>query len=357
MAQSRIGFMFLIVSFLATACAPTPQPDASRTPAVATTGAGLIRLPVAIRADSPLVYLPYEVAKALKYFEAEGLDVNLRYMPGAAQATGALLSGSVMFSAGSLEEAIRAQPQGRALKMIVVFAGSPDVAVLVRSDLSDSIRSPSDFKGKKIGVTAIGDGTHLLAAVLAAGAGLKNGDYTVVAVGSGTMAAAFGRQSIDVGFISGPYVTQLLKSGKTVLLADLRTPADTDKYLGGEFPSSGMFAAANTLQSRPDIAQKMVNALVKAQGYMRTHTAKELVEALPDDVSGSDKKAWIDAYGASAGMYSWDGKATQAGVENVVAAYRLFGAIKPDQQIDAAALFDNSWVDKTREQTPGRSER
>ena len=257
-----------------------------------------------------------------------------------------LLSGAVMFSAGSLEEAIRAQPQGKALKLIVVFARSPDVAVLVRSDLGDAIRSPADFKGKKIGVTAIGDDTHLLATVLAAGAGLKTEDYTVVAAGSGTMAAAFGRQSIDVGFISGPYVTQLLKSGKTVLLADLRTPADTDKYLGGEFPSAGIFAAANTLQSRPDIAQKMVNALVKAQGYMRTHTAKELAEALPDNVIGSDKQAWADDYGASAWYVFPDGKATQAGVENVVAAYRLFGAIKPDEKIDAAALFDNAWVDR-----------
>ena len=341
---------FLVCLLLAAACAPagvpTAQPDASRAPALATSGAGLIRVPFAIGALSPLVYLPYEVAKAFKYFEAEGLDVNLRYAPGDALAAGALPSGAVMFSAGSLEETIRAQPQGQALKMIVVLTRSPDVAVLVRGDLAGSIRSPADFKGRKIGVTAIGDGTHLLATVLAAGAGLKTEDYTVVAAGSGTMAAAFGRQSIDVGFIAGPYATQLLKNGRTFLLADLRAPADTDKYLGGEFPSAGIFAAANTLQSRPDIAQKLVNALVRAQGYMRTHTAKELADALPDNVIGSDKQAWADDYAASLGMYSPDGKATQAGIENVVAAYRLFGAIKPDEKIDSAALFDNTWVDK-----------
>jgi NitT/TauT family transport system substrate-binding protein len=323
--------------------------DAAHTPAaLATTSAGLIQVPVAIGADVSLAYLPYEVARSFKYFEADGLAVNLRYTPGTTQAGAALMSGSVMFSADSLEDAIGAQPQGKALKMIVSFTRCPGVAVLVRSDLSDAIRSPADFKGKKIGVTSIGAGTHLLAAALAARAGFKLEDYTVAAVGSSTMAAAFARQAIDVGFVSDPFATQLLKSGKVVIMADLRTQADSEKYLGGEFPLVGMLAAADTLQERPDIVQKMVNALVRAQAYIRAHTARELADALPDDVTGRDKQAWTDAYSASAGMYSSDGRATQTGVENVVAAYRLFGAIKPDDKIDAAALYDTFFVDRVK---------
>lgn len=341
---------FLIMVLLVAACAPaggaTALPEATRVLAVATTSAGLMRVPVAIGAGSEFLYLPYAVAKGLKYFEAEGLDVELRYAPGDAQATGALTAGMAMFSAGPLEEAIRAQTQGKALKMIVVFARSLDVVVLVRGDLGDAIRSPADFKGRTIGVGAIGDGTHLLATVLAAGAGLKLEEYTVSAVGTGTMASAFERRAIDVGFISGTSAAPLLKSGKASRLADLRTVADTDKYLGGEFPSAGLFAAADTLRSRPDIVQKMVNALLRAQSFMRAHTAQELADALPDDVSGSDKQTWVEAYGAATRMYSPDGKATQPGVENVVAAYRLFGAIKPDAKIDAEALFDNTWVER-----------
>jgi NitT/TauT family transport system substrate-binding protein len=304
-------------------------------------------VPVAIGGDS-LVYLPFEVARSLRYFEAEGLEVNAQYMTGDTQAAAALLSGAVMFSAGSLADAIKAQPQGKALKMVMSFTRSPGVAVLVRSDLSESINSPADFKGKKIGVTSIGAATHLLAVTMAARAGLKTEDYTALAVGSSTMAAAFARQVVDVGFISDPFATQLLKSGKVVMLADLRTQAGAEKYLGGEFPFAGMLAAADTLQSRPGIVQKMVNALVKAQAYMRAHTAKELADMLPDDVTGSDKQAWIDVYSASVGMYAVDGRATQPGVENVVAAYRLFGAIKPDDKIDVAALYDTSFVDEVR---------
>ena len=326
--------------------APTAQPDATPALALPTTAAGLVRVPVAIGAGSPFLYLAFQAARSLKYFEAEGLDVNLKYAPGEAPAEDALSAGGVLFAAQSLQQAIRAQAQGKTVKMIVVLARSPDVVALVRSDLSDGVRSPADFKGRHIGVGALGDNTHLLAALLAAGGGLKPDDYTPVAVGTGTMAAAFARRAIDVGFIAGPAAPAVLKTGSAVLLADLRTPAAADQYLGGEFPSAGLFASAATLQSRPELAQKMAAALLKAQGYLRAHTAQQIADALPDDLIGSDKQAWIDAYRASTTMYSPDGKSTEPGVANVIAAYRLFGAIPPNAALDPSALFDNTWVDR-----------
>lgn len=365
--KGTLVLLIALVTLLAAACgpaatpttgpAPTTAPGAQNTPvpaaATATPAptkapAALVKVPVAVGSAASLVYLPYDVAKSLKYFEDEGLDVDLQYMSGGTQAATALLSGSVMFSGNSLDHAIKAQPQGKVLKMISSFTRYPGIAVMVRSDLKDQIKTMADFKGKKIGVTSVGSGTHVLAATLAAKAGLKMDDYTIVAAGSSTMPAAFESKSIDVGFNSDPFATQIVKKGLAVLIADLRTQADTEKYLGGEFQFTGVLVQGDTIKSNPVVVQKMVNAIVRAEKLILSKTPAELAQLLPDDVTGKDKQAWIDGLVATLAVYPKDGKVTQAGVENAVAAHRLFGTIKPDDKIDIAGLYDNSFVEKVK---------
>ena len=348
----------LLVALLAVACnppaAPASAPAAQNTPAataasdLAATPGSPIKVRIAVGPAGSLVYLPIDVAQALKFFDAEGLVVDLQVMPDSTQAEAALLSGSVMFSGGLFDDAVRAQPQGKDLTMIVSFTRYPAIVVMVRADLKDSIKSPADFKGRKIGVTAIGAVTHVLAATLAAKAGLKPDDYTVLPVGSGTMANAFENKDIDVGVNFDTFATQLLKSGGVVSLGDLRTPAGSEQYLGGEYQFTGMLVDAATIKRRPEIVQKMVNAVVKAMAYMRAHSARELADALPDDVTGKDKQAWIDAYGASLDTYAPDGRVSTAGAENAVAANRQFGTIKPGDRIDIEALYDNTFVDRVK---------
>ncbi len=347
-----MALILLVVALLTAACsplaAPLTAPPPARSPAVATANGSLITVSVAAGSADSLVYLPLDVARTLKYFEAEGLDVNLRVMPGSEPAASALLSGSAIFSGDSFDRAITAQAQGKDLKMIVSFARCLGLVVMVRADLKDNILSPADFKGRKIGVTSIGGATHVLAATLAERAGLTPGDYTIVPVGSSTMAAAFENQDIDVGINADPFATQLLQSGTVVSLADLRTQSGTEQYLGGEFQFSGLLVDGATIKSKPQIVQKMVNAIVKAMAYMQAHSVRELAGVLPDDVTGKDKQLWIDAYSASAGIYPPDSKVSQEGVENAVNVYRLFGIIRPGDKIDTEALYDNSFVDTAR---------
>ncbi len=366
--KGKIICVLLIVALLAVACGPaattaptsapatnttapagsTSAPAATSTAAAtaAPTKAPLTKVSIAVGSASSLVYLPYDVAKALKYYQDEGLDVDLQYMSGGTQAATALLSGSVQFSGNSLDHAIKAQPQGKDLKMVVSFTRYPGIAVMVRSDLKDKIKDIKDFKGMKIGVTSVGAGTHVLAQTLAVKAGLKPDDITIVPAGSNTMAAAFEAKQIDVGFNSDPFATQLIQSGRVVLLADLRTEADTTKYLGGEFQFTGALVSSDLIKSKPDLVQKLVNALVRAELFVRTHTAEELAQAVSEDVTGKDKQAWIDALKATRPSLSLDGKVNQKGVENAVDAHRIFGTIGPSDKIDIAALFDNSFVDK-----------
>ncbi len=335
----------IVVALLALGCrANATTAPRGATAAASTAAAGPAKVVVAVGSAPSLFYLPYAVAKALHYYEDEGLDAEVQYLPGGAQAAAELLSGAAQFSGNSLDQAIRAQAQGKTLKMVVSFTRLPGLAVVVRGDLKDEIREIKDLKGRKIGVSAIGSDAHVLLQALVVKAGLKPADITVVPTGASTMAAAFDAKQIEAGVSADPFATQLLNGGRVALLADLRADADTTRLLGGEFQFSGALVSADLMRSRPEIVQPMVNALVRAETYILTHDDVELAQVLPNDVTGQDKQAWIVALKGTRPALSPDGRIAQTGVENALDAHRVFGTIGPRDRIDVQALYDNAFV-------------
>ncbi|MBI5876543.1 MAG: ABC transporter substrate-binding protein [Chloroflexi bacterium] len=319
---------------LLAACAPTASP-APPTPALP---ARLV-VTLADTATSPL-YLPVSLAAALKYFDAEGLAVDLRYAPGGDVPAGSLFAGQ------SVDYAVR----NRQWRVIAALTRTPAVALLVRADLKASIASPAALKGRRIGVSAIGAHTHIIATALLQKAGLATSDYTIVPVGASTLAAAFESHSIDAGFGYEPYVSQLLADGKATVLADLRTPEETERWLGGGYPYTALLADAGALAAYPATAQKMVNALARAQAYMRARTPDEVAAVLPDAATGRDKQQWVAAYRALRPAFAPDARSDGGGIEMVVSAVRLLGLIKPAEAIEPASLFDNTYADIAAQQ-------
>ncbi len=153
------------------------------------------KVPVAVGSEHALVYLPWDVAKALGYFDQEGLDVEITYTKGGSEAATALASGSVEYSGNAIDHAIAAAERGKSLVMIADFMNQPGIALLVRPGDRDKYKTFADFKGKTIGVTSIGSATHVLAIWMAHRAGLGKDDIKIIGVGGGsTMIAGAGRQ-------------------------------------------------------------------------------------------------------------------------------------------------------------------
>ena len=89
--------------------------------------------------------MPWDLAKALNYFEDENLDVQLNYANAGTDAATALLSGSVDFTGNSIDHSIKAQVAGKPTKMVVSFAKLPGTGFVVRGDLKDSVKSVKDL--------------------------------------------------------------------------------------------------------------------------------------------------------------------------------------------------------------------
>src|SRR5256714_12720456 len=135
---------------------------------------------------------------------------------------------------------------------------------MVATSKAGSIKSAADLKGKKLGVTDIGSGTHTISLALLGKAGYKGSDASFVAVGAGnTFIAAIKNGTIDAGMTTEPTITRLLQSGDAKVLIDLRTPESTRAALGGDYPFIGIFAKTDWVNSPKAVPHGLVNGSVK----------------------------------------------------------------------------------------------
>jgi hypothetical protein len=65
-------------------------------------------------------------------------------------------------------------------------------------------------------------------------------------------------------------------------------------------------------------------------------------------VTGPDRSLYIAALQHSLPSFSKDGLISEAGVMNAIEANKSLGVIKPDEQIDASALYTNDFVNAVK---------
>ena len=339
-----------------TPAATSAAPAASGTKAAATKPPR-VTVKVSIGSAASLIYLPWDLAKALNYFEDENLDVQLNYAAAGTEAATALLSGSVDFTGNSLDHSIKAQIAGKPTKMVVSFAKLPGTAIIVRGDLKDTVKTTKDLKGMTVGATSVGSGTHLLLTYIMNQAGLvQDKDYTFKPCGSGTMAATLDSKGAAACMNSDPFITSYVNAGKGFVLpgGDLRTQKDTTALFGGDYQFTGAVTTQDFITKNPDVVQRVVNALVKADRYIAVNAAKDIAAKLPDTVTGNDRELYIKALDIAKGYYSTDGVIDQKGVDNVLKLNiedcknnpTLCPNLKPTDQVDSKALYDNSFAQK-----------
>jgi NitT/TauT family transport system substrate-binding protein len=305
------------------------------------------KVPIVVGSEHALVYFPWDLAKALGYFDQEGIDADITYTKGGSEAATALASGSCDYSGNAIDHAIAAAERGKSLVMISDFMNQPGIALMVRPGDREKYKTFADFKGKTVGVTSIGSATHVLAIWMAHRAGLGKDDVKIVGVGGGaTMISALSGNQVDATYGNDPYATTLIKTGRGVQWLGLYTSADTRRALG--FPQycfTGALTRSDVIEKKPDRTQKIVNALVRAHKYMATHTSAQIAAALSDEFrGGTPADNWSAAYSHSRPAYTQHGEIALEGVRAVIETNGYF--LGTASKVDPAKLFDNAFTDK-----------
>lgn len=340
----------LVAGLILSACQPmTPVPAAPGAAPAPKEEVKKEKVTVAVGAEHAIVYLPFDVAAALGYYEEEGLDVDLQYFRGGSASASALIGGSAEFSGNAIDHALKAQIKGKELRMVVNFMDLPCVTLVARKDLEGELKTPADLKGRKVGITRKGSATHILAVYVVKQAGLSAEDIEIVDVGAATMPAALEAREVDAAWGAAPYTTQVIKAGKAFPLVDLCQPEQAKAAIGGKAAFTGMLTRGDVIEKRPEVVQKMVNAIVKAQKFITSHTAEEIVAVLPKEVTGEDVETYIEALQANLPAFNRNGGITpREGLERVVDLHRTFGTLKPEDTVDIDALYDNTFAEKAQ---------
>jgi NitT/TauT family transport system substrate-binding protein len=233
--------------------------------------------------------------------------------------------------------------------MVASFTTLPTVTLVIRRDLKQQIRSIQDLKGRRLGVTAIGAGTHVLAAYILKKSGGSITDVEVSAVGSGiTLIQALKTGKIDAAMATDPTTTALLMSGDAALLLDMVTFDETQRIFNGEYQFTGLLTRPDLIASRPLVVQSVVNAMVKANRFIATHSAADIALRLPASIV-QDRYIYVKSLEHTRPSFSKDGLVTRSGVANNLQSQVAFGSVRASSaSLDPASFFDMQFVLKTQ---------
>src|SRR3954464_7802455 len=166
-----------------------------------------------------LYYLPLTIAEQKGFFKEEGLNVSINDFGGGAKSLQSLIGGSVDVVTGAYEHTIRMQQKGQDIQAVVELGRFPGIVLAVRKDMADKVKSPADFKGLKIGVTAPGSSTALTAQYALVKNGLSATDAALIGIGSGASAVAAVKQGqVEVISHLDPVISKLETDGDISIL-------------------------------------------------------------------------------------------------------------------------------------------
>jgi ABC-type nitrate/sulfonate/bicarbonate transport system substrate-binding protein len=181
-----------------------PGPVGAQAPATVTVG---------LLGPFPFYWANY-VAADHGLFKAQGLTVETTLFTRPSEAVQALVGGSVNVAQVSADAFINAIDAGAPISIIGQMIGNPGFTVIVQPE----IKSWSEVKDKKVGVSAPKDGAAVVFRMMAEANGLKESDYAFIPVGTTpNRYAALKSRAVDVAVMAPPFDFQAMDEGYRLL--------------------------------------------------------------------------------------------------------------------------------------------
>jgi NitT/TauT family transport system substrate-binding protein len=305
------------------------------------------KVTIAVGGKNLLYYLPLTIAEQLKYFDAEGLEVEVVDFAGGSRALQAVVGGSADVVSGAFEHTLNMQAKGQPMRAFVLQGRAPQIVLAVSTKTMPNFKSVADLKGKKIGITAPGSSTNIMANFVLAKAGIKPADVSFIGVGASSGAVAAIRSGqIDAISNLDPVITILQREGDIRIISDTRDPAESERVFGGPMPAACLYAPVSFVEKNPNTAQALANAIVRANKWIQKASSSEVIKVVPESFLLGDRAVYIDAFLKAKAALSPDGMFPDAGSATALRALSSVDDKLASAKLDLRANFTNEFARK-----------
>ena len=308
------------------------------------------KLAIAVGGKAAFYYLPLTIAEQLGYFKAEGLEVEINDFAGGAKALQAVVGGSADVCSGAFEHTIALQSKGQYYQAFVLQGRAPQIALGVSTKNMPNYKTLADLKGKKIGVSAPGSSTNMVANLVLSRAGIKPADVSYIGVGTAAGALAAMRSGqIDAMSNTDPVMTMLEQKGEVKIISDTRTLKGTLDVFGGSMPAACLYASAEFIQKNPNTCQALANAIVHGLKWLQTAGPSDIIKTVPEAYLLGDRALYLASFNKVREAISLDGIIPDDGGKIALKALASFDpSIKADK-IDLTKIYTNVFAKRAKD--------
>lgn len=277
------------------------------------------------------------VAEDQGFFRKHGLDVKHVYVSSGSVALAALASGDAQFYTGS--------PTGATLGAVAGGLDAVFVAGLINKlngafVVAPSIRSPSDLKGKTIGLQSIGGGVWMITMMVLNHWELdpKRDDIRFRIIGDLSVLA----QSIVSRVIDGSYLTYTFAS--KVERQGFRILADLAK-LPIPYQNTGIIARRSFVNSSPEVVERFLRALADGVAFVMEPANKtSVMRSLARGLRLPRTEDALEGYEGMLTLYERQIYPTMEGIRNAIQVVGMTN--ERIRSLKAEALVDDRFVKK-----------
>jgi NitT/TauT family transport system substrate-binding protein len=308
------------------------------------------KIALSVGGKAAFYYLPLTISEQLGYFKAEGLDVEISDFAGGARALQAVVGGSADVCSGAFEHTINLQSKNQMFQAFVLQGRAPQIAFGVSTKNMPDYKSIADLKGKKIGVSAPGSSTNMMANLVLSRGGLKASDVSFIGVGTAAGAlTALRSGQIDAMSNTDPVMTMLEQRGEVKIISDTRTLKGTTEVFGGPMPAACLYAPMDFIRKNPNTCQALANAIVHGLKWLQTAGPSDIIKTVPESYLLGDRALYLASFSKVRESISLDGLIPEEGARTALKALASFDpAIKADK-IDLAKTYTNEFARRAKE--------
>ncbi|OGQ82176.1 MAG: hypothetical protein A3F90_10055 [Deltaproteobacteria bacterium RIFCSPLOWO2_12_FULL_60_19] len=271
--------------------------------------------------------MPLAVARERGFFQQEGLSVDLVLMP-AALTIKVLLSGDLDY-ATTVGSAVVAAVRGIDVRVLMLFVDRPILELVAIPE----INSIAELKGKAIGISSRGGLHDVTVRRMLQQSGVDPAQASLlVIVGSGAMLAAIKSGNIAAGLLNPPYNFVAYRAG-------LKNLGFAGAFV--RIPSTGLVAAREKLDRKPDQIRRMTRALSRARAFAREQKPA-VIPILKRFLRIEDEDLLSKIYDLHGRAESPDGRIDPALAAETIRDARLAEGVAKDIAVEQ--VFDFSYL-------------